>query len=484
MSTPPCREHTLVSETLRSVSPADPADEIGHFPVSDGKEVSQAVARARAAFPDWRDAGFEARAQILRRFRDAARERCAELATLIVREVGKAIWEARAEAALVPAKVDVTLGEGMRFVLPMEAGSGARATYHPRGVLAVLGPFNFPAHLPNGHIIPALATGNTVVFKPSDLAPAVGEWLVEVFRKAGLPPGVIEIVQGGAETGRSLATHPDVDGILFTGSYAVGRALRESTLDQPGKILALEMGGKNAMVVLADADLDLAVSEAAFSICATTGQRCSCASRLFVERPVLESFAEKLAAVLRGVRVGPPLDEEVFMGPLVSRAAYDKLARYRGLGGEAGGERLLLVEPDLPAPFVGPGLVRFASAEQAHPYQRDEIFGPEAALYPIDDLDSAIAAVNDSDYGLVASVMTRDRSAYERCVGRVRTGLLNWNRGTIGASGKLPFGGSGRSGNDRPAGVWSTVYCTVPQAHLESDAGFDPKALPPGMPRP
>jgi len=473
-----------VGEWLVSVSPADPADEIGRFALAGESEVATAVARARRAFPAWRDAGFEARARILRRFAELAREGAEELARLIAREVGKALWDARAEAALVAAKVDLTLEHGMRFVAPIEAGAGARAEHLPRGVLGVLGPFNFPAHLPNGHVVPALATGNSVVLKPSDLAPATAEWMARAWRRAGLPEGVLEIVQGRAETGRALALHPDVDGVLFTGSWGVGRALEQALLDQSGKLLALEMGGKNAIVVLADADLELAVAESALSICASTGQRCSSASRLFVARSVIAEFTERLVRVLRGVRIGPPLEAGVFMGPLVSHAAHAKLLRYRALAGEAGGERLLAVDPGRPAPFAGAGLVRFASLKQDHPYQRDEIFGPEAALYPVDDLEEAIAAVNDSDFGLVASLMTRDRARFEHCMPRVRTGLLNWNRGTIGASGRLPFGGLRRSGNDRPAGIFSTLYCTAPQARLEFAGGFDPASLPPGMPRP
>jgi len=473
-----------MGEILESRSPADPSDVIGAFAIADASAVDVAVARARRAFPAWRDAGLEARAGVLRRFAAGVKARQDELARLIAREVGKALWDARAEAALVPAKVDVTLAEGMRLVAPIEAGPGARATFHPRGVLAVLGPFNFPAHLPNGHIVPALATGNTVVWKPSELAPAVGAWLVARWHEAGLPPGVLELVQGPGETGHALALQRDVDGVLFTGSWSVGRSLAEATLDQPGKLLALELGGKNAIVVLADADLELAVAESALSICATTGQRCSSASRLFVAEPLLDAFSERLARVLRGVRFGPPLADGVFMGPLVSRAAWEKLARYRALRAEAGAEVVLAGECALPPPFAAPGLVRFPSARQLHRYQRDEIFGPEAALYPVADLDAAIAAVNDSDYGLVASVFTRDRAAYEHAVGRVRTGLLNWNRGTIGASGKLPFGGLRRSGNDRPAGSFSTLYCTVAQSHLEHAGGFDPATLPPGMPRP
>lgn len=472
------------SAVLVSRSPADPRHEIGRFAVADERAVGDAVERARAAFPAWRDAGSEVRAALCLRFRDLVRERSEALARSIALEVGKALWDARAEAALVPAKVDVTLSEGMRLVRTLDAGHGARATFHPRGVLAVIGPFNFPAHLPNGHIVPALATGNTVVWKPSELAPSVAAFVADAWKEAGLPPGVLEVVNGGSGTGRALAVHPDVDGVLFTGSSAVGTELVRATITQPGKLLALELGGKNGILVLADADLDLAVAEAAVSICATTGQRCSSASRIFVEKPVFEAFGERLAQVLRGVRLGHPLEDGVFMGPLVSVRAHEKLERYRAMAREAGGERLLCGETVLPPPYAGPGLVRFVRAVQAHPYQRDEIFGPEAALHPVEGLEHGIEALNDSDFGLVASVFTRDRARYQHCIGRVRTGLLNWNRGTIGASGKLPFGGLRRSGNDRPAGLFSTLYCTVPQSHLEYEGRLDPKTLPPGMPRP
>jgi succinylglutamic semialdehyde dehydrogenase len=473
-----------VPEILRSVSPADPADELGRFPIWEESAIDEAVSRARRAFPAWRDAGLEARAGVLRRFRDLVHARQEDLARLIAREVGKALWDARGEAALLTAKVDVTLDEGLRFVAPIEAGAGARAVYHPRGVLAVLGPFNFPAHLPNGHIVPALATGNCVVFKPSELAPAVGEWMARVWRDAGLPAGVFELVQGRAATGQALALHPQVDGILFTGSWNVGRALAAATLDQPNKILALEMGGKNAMIVWRDADLRLAAAEAAVSIAATTGQRCSCLSRLFVHRAVEAEFTERLVRVLGGLRIGPPLEDGVFMGPLASRAGFDKLMRYRALSPEAGGERIFRGEIGRIAPYAAPALVRFPSLVQRHPYQRDEIFAPEAALYPVDDLDEAIAAVNDCDFGLAASVMTSERASFDHCAGRIQTGVLNWNRGTIGASGRLPFGGGKRSGNHRPAGILSSLYCTEPQAMVLNTAGFDAKSLPPGVPEP
>ncbi len=473
-----------MNDHIRSVSPADPADELGRFAVWGADAIDEAVMRARKAFPAWRDAGVEARAAVLQRFAALAGERRDELAQLIAREVGKALWDARSEAGLLAAKVEATLGAGMAHVRTQQAGPGARASFHPRGVLAVLGPFNFPAHLPNGHIVPALATGNCVVFKPSDLAPAVGEALWRCFRDAGLPRGVFELVHGRAETGHALATHPEVDGVLFTGSWAVGRQLQEATLDQPGKLLALELGGKNGMIVWEDADLRLAVAEAALSIAATTGQRCSSLSRIFVARRRLDEFSDRLAKQLGGLVIGPPLEPGVFMGPLISRAAFERVTRFRADATEAGGERIFRGETNRLAPYIAPSLVRFASLDQSHPVQREEIFGPEAALYAVDDLDEAIAAVNDSDYGLAASVMSADRAVYEHCVGRIETGILNWNGGTIGASGKLPFGGTKKSGNDRPAGITSTLYCTIPQAHLEHEDGLDPKSLPPGFPEP
>lgn len=473
-----------MSEMLISTSPAEPERELGRFPIADAAKVHAAVDRAKHAFPDWRDAGFDKRAAVLRRFRDIASERVDEFARLIALESGKALWDASGEAKLIAAKVDTSLGLGMEQVSVQDVGGGARATHHPRGVLAVYGPFNFPAHLPNGHIVPALATGNTVVFKPSDLTPATGAFMAQLWEDAGLPRGVLEIVQGGADTGRALAAAPEVDGILFTGSYAVGREIAEAVLDQPHKILALEMGGKNAIAVLDDAELDLAVAETALSICVSTGQRCTCASRIFVAQSIADEFADKLIATLREIRIGHPFDDGVFMGPLISKGAAAKVEHYREFALTAGGERILHVDPGLPSPYVGPGLMRFHNADQDHPYKREEIFGPEAALYPISDLDEAIAAINDSDYGLAAAVFTRERRSFDYSVGRIRTGILNWNKGTTGASGKLPFGGLGKSGNDRPAGITASIYTTYTQAHLESEGGFSPNSLPPGFPRP
>ena len=362
--------------------------------------------------------------------------------------------------------------------------NGASHVIAHREPLGVIVPWNFPMMIGAWKIAPALAEGNSVVVKPPETASLILLRLAALAAEAGLPDGVLEIVHGAATTGGALAAHEDVDGVLFTGSWATGRALQGACLDQPGKLLALELGGRNAIAVLSDADLDLAVAESALSIAVTTGQRCSCASRLFVHHSLIDVYQERLTRVLAGLRLGGPADESAFMGPLIHEAAHARLQAMRARAGEAGGERVLEAAPDLPAPWVGAGLVRFSRLDQSHPYQREELFGPEACLYPIDDLDQAIDAINDSDYGLVASIFGARREHYEHAIGRVRTGLLNWNKGTTGASGKLPFGGEKRSGNARPAGITSTLYTTYPQAHLEAEPAFDAASLPPGMPRP
>ena len=469
---------------LESRSPADASDLVGRFAMVTPEEIDATVARARRGFERWRDASTETRLQTLERFATLAADAEDELSRLIAREVGKALWDARGEAKLLPAKVAVTLDDGLALVSAVQPAPGARATHHPRGVLAVLAPWNFPMHLANGHIVPALATGNAVILKPSELAPACGARMVSLFHEAGVPDDVLQIVQGDGNAGAALAEHPDVDGVLFTGSSATGRALQRATLHQPDKLLALEMGGHNAVLVCADAALDGAVAETALSIAASTGQRCTSARRLFLAQELADAFLEKLVRVLSGLRIGSPLETDTFMGPLIHAGAAEALARARADARALGAETLLAVEPDLPPPYVGAGLVRWPSLAQRHPVQRDEVFAPWAQVYTVDDLDAAIAAMNDSDYGLAASVFSSSRETFEHCVGRIRVGCLNWNRATVGASGRLPFGGLGKSGNDRPAGVWSTLYCTTPQAHLEAEAPPDATALPPGMPRP
>ncbi len=469
--------------------PSDSNAELGAFPFSL-PAVDAAVAAARRAWPAWRDGPPEERAVLLRRFGEAIQAEGDALALLISREEGKPLWEARAEVAAMVAKVENTLGPGLERVreqrLELAPGQVGRWSARARGVLGVLGPFNFQGHLSHGHVVPALATGNTVVLKPSEHAPAVGQLYADLAARVGFPRGVFNLVQGDAASGSALATHADLDGILFTGSYDVGRRILEATLDQPWKLVALEMGGKNAVLVAADADLEAAARAIAFGLAVTTGQRCSATSRVIVESGVAHALVERLRRILSGLRIGLPLVDDVFMGPLISKASRTRHAQLIEQAAREGAELLVSggpIEGPRPGHYVRPSLHRVQTLARDSRYQCEEHFVPDAFLFEVDSLEAGFEAVNASDYGLVASVFTRDRETWERARRELRIGLLNWNTSTVGASSKLPFGGRGRSGNDRPAGILSSEYCTAPLASLEFETPGEPARWP-GFPEP
>jgi succinylglutamic semialdehyde dehydrogenase len=346
----------------------------------------------------------------------------------------------------------------------------------------VLGPFNFPLHLPNGHVLPALACGNAVVFKPSEVAPHAAELYARCLLEAGVPRGAFNLVQGPGPVGAALAAHPDVDGVLFTGSWATGLAIQRATLGQP-KLLALEMGGKNAALVLRDADEDKACYDALFSAFVSAGQRCTAASRLIVEGPPAraDALARRIAALAARLSVGHPLDDGVFMGPLASEAA---LAKFEEAIARAPAEVVLaphtLSPRGLRGCYTSPAVHR-VRRPSGTAYEREELFGPDLAVYDAPDEESAVALANATEYGLAASVHTARLDAFERCLAGLRCGVVNWNAPTVGASGRLPFGGLKKSGNHRPAGLFSSLYCAAPVAILEGEAHLDRKKLATGV---
>jgi len=455
--------------------PGDTRAELGAFPF--GADAGEhAIDAARAAFPAWRDAEPAKRATHLRRFGEALRADGERLARVIATEVGKPVWEARTEVQAMIGKIDITLGQGLELVAPrvlaLGPGQVGRWRASARGVLAVLGPFNFPGHLVHGHVVPALATGNCVVVKPSEQTPATGQLYAELAQRAGFPSGVVNVVQGDGSVGAALAAHRGLDGVLFTGSWGVGRQILAANLDQPWKLVALEMGGKNGVLVCADADLDAAAVAIAFGACVTTGQRCSATSRVFAARPVADALCEKLAKLFREIEIGHSSNNRVFMGPLVSRAARERHARVLGMAASEGAEALVAGGPcDGPRPghYVRPSLHRLRAHDRASRYQSDEHFVPDAFVLAVDSTDEGLALLDATDYGLAASIFTRERATYERAARGLRVGALNWNAATVGASSKLPFGGVKRSGNDRAAGAASTLYTTFPQANLEHE---------------
>jgi len=355
--------------------------------------------------------------------------------------------------------------------------------YKPRGVMAVVGPFNFPAHLPNGHIIPALASGNTVVFKPSDLTPAVGQLMAQLFDKAGFPEGVFNLVHGKANVGERLVLSELVDGVLFTGSYEVGLKIKQATMGQYWKILALEMGGKNASIVWEDADIEKSIYECIVGSFSSSGQRCSCTSRIILHRKLADQFISKFYETAKKLSIGH-WSQPSFMGPLISESAVEKYIRFQGIAKREGAESLMrgkVLELNPPGYYVTPSINLIKQAKADSVYQKSEIFGPNVAIFVVDDLEEALSIVNGTDYGLVLSVFSKNKAIYEKAFQKVNVGLINWNRASVGASSRLPFGGTGKSGNHQPSGHYALYYCTVPVACLEDTGGFDSAKVLPGI---
>ncbi|HWT85610.1 MAG TPA: aldehyde dehydrogenase family protein [Myxococcales bacterium] len=461
-------------------SPADLSLLLGRHPWAVS-QADAAVAAAREAQPAFGARPAGDREQLVRRIGAVLKDHEEELARAIALDVGKPLWEARTEAQACSAKAAITAGEGMKLVSPFPAPGqpGAECRFRPLGILAVLGPFNFPVHLPNGHILPALACGNAVVFKPSEVAPHAAEAYARCLEQAGVPPGLFNLVQGGPAVGAALAAHEGVDGVLFTGSWAVGQAIQKANQGRT-KLLALEMGGKNAAVVLADADLEKAAYDVLFSAFVSAGQRCTAASRAIVVGDA-RRFAQRIVQLARKLSIGHPLDDGVFMGPLASPAALEKFERgIRAAEAETLLDARRLRPRGLEGCYVSPS-VHFVGQRRSSPYEREELFGPDLAVYPASSEEEALQIANATDYGLAASVHTRSEQAFDRCQRALECGVVSWNAPTVGASGRLPFGGLKRSGNHRPAALWSTLYCSAPVAVLRGDGAFDPTKLAPGV---
>jgi succinylglutamic semialdehyde dehydrogenase len=468
-------------------SPADLDDKIIAIEASF-KDVPAACLSAQSAFKKWRHTNAQERKEVLARVKKAFQARAEEMAIAIARETGKPLWEAKTEAAALSAKIDVTIEHSAKLIAE-ERVSGALPgiegviRFKPRGVMAVVGPFNFPAHLANGHIIPALLAGNTIVFKPSDKTPAVGQLLAQCFADAELPAGVFNLVQGQAEVGKRLVRDEHVDGVLFTGSYDVGLKIKQDTLDHYWKLLALEMGGKNSSVIWSDADLEKATYETIVGAYMTSGQRCSCTSKVIVHPSVRDKFIENFHETAKKLTIGH-WSENPFMGPLIGRDAVDKYLRFQEIAKREGAESLMrgkVLELSRPGYYVTPSIHLVDKFNPESAYQKNEIFGPNVAIYTTDDFDHALEIVNASGFGLVMALFSKNKSLYEKALIEAKVGLLNWNRTTNGASSRLPFGGMGKSGNDRPSGHFAIQYCAVPVASLEDLGPFDKSKLLTGV---
>ena len=435
-------------------------------------DAGREVEAARSAWADWAARPLTVRVETLRRFANVVRQRKDIFADLIARETGKPLWESQTEVDAVVNKVDisVTAYSERTSQRRLEGAMGARVAvrHKPHGVLAVLGPYNFPAHLPNGHIVPALIAGNAVVFKASEKTPATGEYLVKLFHEAGVPEGVVRCLIGGPETGKALAAHPGIDGLLFTGSARAGTALHRQFAETPEKILALELGGNNPLVVWDMPDNYTAALIAVQSAYMSAGQRCTAARRLIVKDGQHEELVDNIAKIADRLIVDHPhASPAPFMGPVIDNDAADQLQEaFLDLMMKGGRPIRRLDRPDASKPFLTPALIDVTNVEKR---PDAELFGPVLQVIRVPDFDAALAEANNTRYGLAASLIGGSPQLYDRFWANVRAGVVNWNKPTNGAPSNAPFGGVGLSGNHRPSAYYAADYCAYPVTSSEAE---------------
>jgi succinylglutamic semialdehyde dehydrogenase len=442
-------------------------------------EINLAIEAAKKALPSWSLLPIEKRFAVLKRFAEILQQNELKLAEQISMESGKPLWDAKSEVGAMVGKIDLTL-QAHQQRCESFTKNNALTRYKPHGLIAVLGPFNFPGHLPNGQIVPALLEGNVVLFKPSEYTPGVAELTIQYWIEAGIPTGVIQLLQGQRETGEYLSQHPSLNGLFFTGSSAVGEKLMELYAKTPEKILAVEMGGNNPLVVWNPCDIDAAVIGIISSSFISAGQRCNATRRLIIpEGEWGDELLQKLVERSKKVRVGSYRENpEPFIGSLISaRAAERALEMQQSL--VLRGAQVLLEMRSLQSGtgLVSPALLDLTSC----PTEDVEIFAPLLQVFRVKNYEEALEKANETRFGLAASLFCEEREKFEEFWSKIRAGVIHWNHPTTAASGAAPFGGIGCSGNHRPAGYFMIDSCSYPVASMESPEMKIPAVLPPGM---
>jgi succinylglutamic semialdehyde dehydrogenase len=447
-------------------------------------QVDAAVKSARQAFPAWATRTLDERISVLEAFAAALKSRAGEIARCIGEETGKPLWESATEVTSMANKVAISI-QSYRERTGEKSGPLGDATavlrHKPHGVVAVFGPYNFPGHLPNGHIVPALLAGNAVVFKPSELTPKVAELTVQCWIEAGLPAGVLNLLQGARDTGVALAGHPGIDGLFFTGSSRTGNALHQQFAGRPDKILALEMGGNNPLVVDQVADVDAAVYTVIQSAFISAGQRCTCARRLLVPEGAWgDAFLARLVEVTSTIQVGA-FDQQPapFMGSVISLGAARALLDAQELMLANGAIALLeMTQPAAQSALLTPGIIDVSDVTDR---ADEELFGPLLQVIRYAEFDAAIEEANATQYGLAAGLLSDSQARYQQFWLQSRAGIVNWNKQLTGAASTAPFGGVGASGNHRASAYYAADYCAYPVASLESESLALPASLTPGI---
>ncbi|SFU42594.1 succinylglutamate-semialdehyde dehydrogenase [Xenorhabdus koppenhoeferi] len=451
---------------------------------ASASQVDEACQSARKAFPAWSGLGVEQRIAIIQAFADLLTQEKENIARVISEETSKPLWETRTEVQSMVGKIAISVEAWEQRTGYSETtmpDGKAILQHRPHGVMAVFGPYNFPGHLPNGHIVPALIAGNTLVFKPSELTPITAEKTVELWIKAGLPAGVLNLVQGGKETGGALLDNREIDGVLFTGSAATGFHFHRVLAGQPGKMLALEMGGNNALIVDDYDSLDAAVYTIIQSAFISAGQRCTCARRLLVKQGAKgDALIQRLLdAASQIIPAHWNAEPQPFMGGVISLAAAENLLEAQTKLLALGGVSLLtLTQPDPHSTFMTPGIIDLTNAKSV---PDEEYFGPLLTLRRYDTFDEAISIANDTQFGLATGLISPDASLFKKLLQEARAGIVNWNKPLTGASSKAPFGGIGASGNHRSSAYYAADYCAWPMASLTADNVVLPETPVPGL---
>lgn len=464
------RRVTASGKSFTSFNPAT-GEAIWQGRESTDGEVGKAFEAAGAAFLKWRRLPHRQRIRLLRAYAALVEKNKNRMAEIISAETGKALWDARGEVSAVIRKVEISIRAYDQRTPTIEGSTGAlrtRLTHRPHGVMGVIGPYNFPCHLANGHIVPALLAGNTVVFKPSSWTPWSAELMIDFWHQAGIPEGVINLVQGGRTTGQAILGNPGLKGLLFTGGVPIGKLFARQLAERLDVIVALELGGNNPLVVWQAANQKAAVITTIQSAFITSGQRCTCARRLIVpDNQEGNKFIAALVKGMDGITVGmPDGDPQPFMGSLISaEAAGDVLERQSFLEGRGGkvlrrAKRLALGDA-----FVSPGLVDVTDIKE-----RDDVecFGPILQVIRAGDFEAALDEANNTDFGLAAGILTDNKALYEQFYAGIEAGIVNWNQPLPGASSEAPFGGLKDSGNHRPSAYYAADYVAWPMASLET----------------
>jgi succinylglutamic semialdehyde dehydrogenase len=410
--------------------------------------------------------------ELVRRFANEVRKEADQLSTLIARETGKPLWEARTEVDSVVNKVEISIRAYAERTSQRKLDNAMQGTaslrHKPHGVMAVLGPYNFPAHLPNGHIVPALIAGNAIVFKPSEKTPATGDLLVRCFHQAGIPASIVQVLIGGPEEGQALVAHEGVDGVLFTGSAHAGVAINRKLAARPDKILALEMGGNNPIVMWDTPKVTDAATLIIQSAFTSAGQRCTAGRRLIIKASMYDAVISEVKRMADRIIVGAPFDEPApFMGPVIDNSSADGLTESFVYLLSHGGKAIKhMMRPNDDLPFLSPSIIDVTNVKDRPDV---ELFGPLLQVVQVNDLDEAIAEANNTRFGLAASLIGGTPQDYNRFWANIRAGVINWNRPTNGASSAAPFGGVGLSGNHRPSAYYAADYCAYPVASNEME---------------